>query len=86
MYLYNSKGKRLCHLTESRFKKKSFIVDLQLELQFNFFFHFIVLDMSEDLLQYYANPVILNHTGGHFIPASSAQKKTYLEFLESMRR
>ena len=42
--------------------------------------------MSEDLLQYFSDPIILNHTGGHFIPASSAQKKTYIDFLESMKK
>ena len=41
--------------------------------------------MSVDLLQYYDNPVILEHPGGHFIAASSAQKSVYLEFLESMK-
>ena len=41
--------------------------------------------MSEDLLQYFTEPVILTHTGGHFIPASAPQKKVYLSFLEDMK-
>ncbi|KAK3580578.1 hypothetical protein CHS0354_002672 [Potamilus streckersoni] len=41
-------------------------------------------EMSEDLLQYFVNPKIIQHPGGHFIPASSPQKKIYLEFLNEM--
>ncbi|XP_041367617.1 esterase OVCA2-like [Gigantopelta aegis] len=41
-------------------------------------------DMSEDLLQFYQNPKILQHPGGHFIAASGPQKKVYLEFLNEM--
>ncbi|KXJ28132.1 esterase OVCA2 [Exaiptasia diaphana] len=37
---------------------------------------------SEELAKLFVDPVILNHAGGHFVPASSAQKKVYLEFLE----
>jgi hypothetical protein len=40
--------------------------------------------MSEDLLQHYKEPVVLQHQGGHFIPASSPQKKVYQEFLDQM--
>ncbi|EDO38112.1 predicted protein [Nematostella vectensis] len=36
---------------------------------------------SEDLVKCFANPMTLNHTGGHFVPAASQQKKVYLEFL-----
>ena len=39
-------------------------------------------DMSEDLLEVYANPVVVRHAGGHFIPTASPQKKAYLEFLK----
>ncbi|KAK6166140.1 hypothetical protein SNE40_022903 [Patella caerulea] len=41
-------------------------------------------DMSEDLLPCYLDPVILQHPGGHFIPASGPQKKIYLDFLQQM--
>ena len=40
--------------------------------------------MSEDLLQYFEDPVTLQHPGGHFIPAAGPQKKVYLEFLDKM--
>ena len=41
---------------------------------------------SEELLQYFADPVFEHHPGGHFIPAASAQKKSYLTFLEEMKK
>lgn len=41
-------------------------------------------EMSEDLLQYFVKPKILQHEGGHFIPASAPQKKVYTEFLQEM--
>ena len=37
--------------------------------------------MSEDLLQYFVEPKILTHKGGHFIPASGPQKTCYRDFL-----
>ena len=37
--------------------------------------------MSEDLLQYFVEPKILTHKGGHFIPASGPQKTFYTDFL-----
>ena len=40
--------------------------------------------MSESLLPYFHEPAVLNHPGGHFIPASGPQKKIYLEFLDRM--
>lgn len=40
--------------------------------------------MSEEFLQYFDEPETLIHAGGHFIPATSAQKPTYLQFLENM--
>ncbi|XP_077863662.1 esterase OVCA2-like [Saccoglossus kowalevskii] len=40
-------------------------------------------ESSVQLLKYFVNPQTLNHTGGHFVPASSPQKKVYLEFLQS---
>ncbi|XP_071111444.1 esterase OVCA2-like [Haliotis cracherodii] len=41
-------------------------------------------EMSEALLPCYKEPVILQHPGGHFIPASSQQKQVYLQFLDKM--
>lgn len=41
-------------------------------------------EMSEHLLQYFKDPKILQHKGGHFIPASGPQKNGYLEFLDNM--
>lgn len=39
-------------------------------------------EMSEELLTYFDNPIVLRHGGGHFIPSASVQKQTYLQFLE----
>ena len=41
-------------------------------------------EMSEDLLQYYVDPCVLRHPGGHFIPASGPQKQVYGNFLSKM--
>ena len=38
--------------------------------------------MSVDLLQYFAEPQIVEPSGGHFIPVSGPQKKAYIEFLQ----
>ncbi|XP_033099457.1 esterase OVCA2-like isoform X2 [Anneissia japonica] len=38
-------------------------------------------EMSEQLLKYFVEPQTLGHSGGHFVPASSPQKKVYVEFL-----
>ncbi|XP_042241364.1 esterase OVCA2-like [Homarus americanus] len=45
-----------------------------------------VISMSEDLLQLFDEPYTLVHPGGHFIPATAAQKTTYVQFLENMRQ
>ncbi|ELT98892.1 hypothetical protein CAPTEDRAFT_223070 [Capitella teleta] len=42
-------------------------------------------EMSEDLLQYFVDPAILTHPGGHFIPASAQQKKIYVDFFTKMK-
>ena len=42
--------------------------------------------MSEELLQYFVQPQLVEHEGGHFVPASSVQKKCYLEFLGRQHR
>ncbi|XP_048374414.1 esterase OVCA2 [Sphaerodactylus townsendi] len=41
----------------------------------------IPFEMSQELASLFSTPLFLTHLGGHFIPASAAQKKTYLEFL-----
>lgn len=40
--------------------------------------------MSEEILEYFHDPQVLMHPGGHFIPATGAQKSAYLKFLENM--
>lgn len=40
--------------------------------------------MSEDLLKLYKNKVVLNHKGGHFVPATSAEKTVYINFLKNV--
>ncbi|XP_054857682.1 esterase OVCA2 [Eublepharis macularius] len=42
----------------------------------------ISAEMSQELSSKFTEPLFLTHPGGHFIPASAAQKKTYLEFLD----
>ena len=42
------------------------------------------LEMSKEMLQYFSAPMTLPHPGGHFIPASAAQKHVYHSFLEVM--
>ena len=42
--------------------------------------------MSEELLQYFDNPKIGLHPGGHFVPATGAQKQMYIEFLQEMQK
>ncbi|XP_042891743.1 esterase OVCA2-like [Penaeus japonicus] len=41
--------------------------------------------MSEEHLQYFHDPEVLVHPGGHFIPATGAQKAIYVKFIEKMR-
>ncbi|XP_075445413.1 esterase OVCA2 [Ascaphus truei] len=41
-------------------------------------------NMSQDLASHFEKPVILTHAGGHFVPATSLQKKVYLEFLDTV--
>lgn len=41
--------------------------------------------MSEEHLQHFHDPEILIHPGGHFIPATGAQKATYIKFIERMK-
>lgn len=40
--------------------------------------------MSEEFLEYFSDPQTLVHPGGHFLPATGAQKAAYVTFLERM--
>ena len=42
-------------------------------------------EMSEHILDYFADPEILVHPGGHFVPATGVQKKVYVDFLNRMK-
>ena len=42
-------------------------------------------EMSEDLLQYFSNTDELRHAGGHFVPATGEEKKTFVSFFEKMQ-
>ncbi|GFS27680.1 ovarian cancer-associated gene 2 protein homolog [Elysia marginata] len=42
-------------------------------------------EMSEELLQYFDDPKVWLHPGGHFVPATGPQKKIYVEFLQEMQ-
>ncbi|XP_061752746.1 esterase OVCA2 isoform X2 [Nerophis ophidion] len=41
--------------------------------------------MSRELLPCFLDPQVLTHPGGHFVPAASAHRKTYQDFLEAFR-
>lgn len=41
-------------------------------------------ELSEELVLQFQSPEILSHSGGHFTPATSGQKRHYLEFLDKM--
>ncbi|XP_074659693.1 esterase OVCA2-like isoform X2 [Tubulanus polymorphus] len=43
-------------------------------------------EMSEDFLRYFVKPQTLTHPGGHFVPASGAQKKVYQNFFNNMMK
>lgn len=42
--------------------------------------------MSQDLLPLFQGAHILNHQGGHFVPAASAHKHIYQEFLKRVQQ
>ncbi|XP_066455794.1 esterase OVCA2 isoform X2 [Eleutherodactylus coqui] len=42
--------------------------------------------MSQELAGSFVNPVLLTHSGGHYIPVGSAEKKVYFPFLDSFRK
>lgn len=39
-------------------------------------------EMSQTLAGYFKNPDILEHDGGHYFPATAAQKQTYVNFFQ----
>ncbi|XP_071451467.1 esterase OVCA2 [Hetaerina americana] len=39
-------------------------------------------DVSEELLLHFKDPATIRHGGGHYVPATGAQKQSYLEFLQ----
>lgn len=39
--------------------------------------------MSKTLFGYFVDPEIVQHDGGHYFPATAAQKKFYREFFET---
>lgn len=41
--------------------------------------------MSKDLLPSFKDPQILTHPGGHFVPATSAHRQTYQDFLKGFQ-
>jgi len=41
--------------------------------------------MSEELVQFYNNPDIIRHEGGHFVPTSPHTKHQWTEFLKKMQ-
>lgn len=44
----------------------------------------IPTEFSEDLSECFTDPNIIRHPGGHFVPASSAQKEGYTTFIKNM--
>lgn len=42
-------------------------------------------NMSRDLLSSFQDPVVLTHPGGHFVPAASAHRQTYQDFLKKFQ-
>ncbi|XP_066992353.2 esterase OVCA2 [Anabrus simplex] len=41
-------------------------------------------ERSIQLTKHFKDPVVLEHPGGHFVPAADAQKQTYISFFESV--
>lgn len=42
----------------------------------------LFLEMSKTLTDCFENTLIVKHSGGHYLPATAAQKKNYQEFLK----
>lgn len=46
------------------------------------FLHYLsTVDMGDEIIEYFDEPVVLHHPGGHFIPNSPEQRPVYSEFL-----
>ncbi|XP_059168561.1 esterase OVCA2-like [Physella acuta] len=45
----------------------------------------ISTEMSEELLQFFEEPVTLKHPGGHFVAATGNTKKSYTDFFTKMK-
>ncbi|XP_058483648.1 esterase OVCA2 [Solea solea] len=41
--------------------------------------------MSKELLPFFLEPKVLEHPGGHFVPAASAHRQTYQDFLKTFQ-
>ena len=41
--------------------------------------------MSDELLKYFQTPDIIRHPGGHFVPTTGDQKKSFITFFEKMQ-
>ena len=41
-----------------------------------------MLEMSEELAGFFEAPKVLYHGGGHYVPATSKEKETYIHFLK----
>ncbi|XP_065339437.1 esterase CG5412 [Cloeon dipterum] len=39
-------------------------------------------EMSEELAECFENPTVLQHSGGHYVPATGQQKPVYIEFVK----
>jgi hypothetical protein len=42
----------------------------------------ILAESSRKLTEYFPNPMVVEHDGGHYIPVTSAPKQAYKQFLE----
>lgn len=40
--------------------------------------------MSKDLANFFVDPVVVQHPGGHYLAASAPQKTVYQEFFKTM--
>ena len=38
--------------------------------------------MSEELTTYFESPQVMLHAGGHYVPATSKEKRSYSNFIE----
>ena len=70
-----------CMLLETRtglYETKQFILTQCLD-------RVIEREMSDELLKYFQTPDIIRHPGGHFVPTTGDQKKSFITFFEKMQ-